>query len=331
MPFFKTLYLKAYYFLYYALFCLLCCILPLNWGYLFIDVKTYITMNRKTVFITGAATGIGMVTAQKLDQMGWYVFAGVLPGQNTDALTRQVSERLTVVPVDITDETTVKQAAAIVQQLVGHEGLSALINNAGVANIGSGVLEGVAMDEVRRLFEINVFGTLRVTQAFLPLLHQYGKARIVNMSSGAVRVPVPGAGIYMMTKSAIEAFTKTLRMELAPFGITATAIEPGAVRTPMTHNAEQNLQKDWEKMSAAIRQKYEQVLQPANKSLVKQIKAANPPEAIAGVIIHALTVANPKPRYVAGKEVRFLPLAQRLLSETAFENVLLKQFGLKRQ
>lgn len=290
------------------------------------------SMNRKTVFITGAATGIGMVTAQKLDQMGWHVFAGVLPGQNTDALTRQVSERLTVVPVDITDETTVKQAVAIVQQLVGQEGLSALINNAGVANIGSGVLEGVSMDEVRRLFEINVFGTLRVTQAFLPLLHQYGnKARIVNMSSGAVRVPVPGAGIYMMTKSAIEAFTKTLRMELAPFGITATAIEPGAVRTPMTDNAEQNLKKDWEKMSAAIRQKYEQALQPANKSLVKQIKAANPPAAIAEVIIHALTVANPKPRYVAGKEVRFLPLAQRLLSETAFENVLLKQFGLKRQ
>lgn len=84
-------------------------------------------------------------------------------------------------------------------------------------------------------------------------------------------------------------------------------------------------------MSAAIRQKYEQALKPANKSLVKQIKAANPPAAIAEVIIHALTVANPKPRYVAGKEVRFLPLAQRLLSETAFENVLLKQFGLKRQ
>ncbi|OWY25023.1 hypothetical protein C7N43_33540, partial [Sphingobacteriales bacterium UPWRP_1] len=268
-----------------------------KFGALFIVAKICITMNRKTVFITGAATGIGMVTAQKLDQMGWYVFAGVLPGQNTDALTRQVSERLIVVPVDITDETTVKQAVAIVQQLVGAEGLSALINNAGVANIGSGVLEGVAMDEVRRLFEINVFGTLRVTQAFLPLLHQYGnKARIVNMSSGAVRVPVPGAGIYMMTKSAIEAFTKTLRMELAPFGMTATAIEPGAVRTPMTDNAEQNLQKDWEKMSAAIRQKYEQALQPANKSLVKQIKAANPPAAIAEVIIHALTVANPKPR-----------------------------------
>lgn len=288
-------------------------------------------MERKTVFITGAATGIGMVTAQKLDEMGWYVFAGVLPNQNTDELTRKVSERLTVINIDITNDELVKQAVAIVQQIVGNDGLSALINNAGVANIGSGVLEGVPMDEAKKLFDINVFGTLRVTQAFLPLLHQFGKARIVNMSSGAVRVPVPGAGIYMMTKSAIEAFTKTLRMELAPFGIEATAIEPGAVRTPMTDNAEENLRKDWDKMAPAIRQRYEQVLKPANKSLVKQIKAANPPELIADGIIHALTTPNPKPRYMVGKEVKYLPLAQKLMSESAFEKILLKQFGLKRK
>lgn len=288
-------------------------------------------MNTKTVFITGAATGIGMVTAKKLDQLGWYVFAGVLPNQNTDELTKNASERLTVVVIDITNEELVKQAVAIVQQIVGNNGLNALINNAGVANIASGILEGVSMDEVRKIFEINVFGTLRVTQAFLPLLHQYGKARIVNLSSGAVRVPVPGAGIYMMTKCAIEAMTKTLRMELLPLGITATAIEPGAVRTPMTDNAEVNLQNDWAKTSPAIKQRYEKVMKPASKSLVKQIKNANPPEVIADGIIQALTVSNPKPRYMVGKEVRLLPMVQTLLSETAFESIMLKQFGLKRK
>ncbi|HRK26657.1 MAG TPA: SDR family oxidoreductase [Chitinophagales bacterium] len=288
-------------------------------------------MKQKTVLITGAATGIGMVTAQLLDQQGWYVFAGVLPNQSTAELTKGTSEKLTIVTLDLTDDKTILEAVILIEQLTGSDGLGALINNAGVANIGTGVIEGVNMEEVRRLFDINVFGTMRVTQCFLPLLHRYGNARIVNMSSGAVRVPVPGAGAYMMTKAAIEAFTKTLRMELAPFGMYATAIEPGAVRTPMTDNAAENLQKGWEKQSPAIRRRYEAALKPADKSLVEQIKDANSPQTIAAVIIYALTTPNPSPRYVAGKEVKLLPLIQRLLPESTFENILLKQFGLKRK
>lgn len=288
-------------------------------------------MSTKSVFITGAATGIGMVTAKKLDSMGWEVFAGVLPNQDTETLTQNASGRLKVVNIDITNDGLVAEAVEFVRHTVGDKGIYALINNAGVANIATGVLEGVSLVEVKRLFEINVFGTLRVTQAFLPLLHQYGKARIINLSSGAVRVPVPGAGIYMMTKSAIEAFTKTLRMELLPLGITATAIEPGAVRTPMTDNAEENLKNDWAKMSDYIRQRYEAVMKPASKNLVKQIKSANEPEMIANGIIYALMVAKPKPRYMVGKEVRLLPAVQTLLTESAFENILLKQFGLKRK
>lgn len=285
-------------------------------------------MHERTVFITGAATGIGLATARQLDKLGWRVWAGVLPGQPTTPLT--VDSRITPIELDITQDTLVQAAAQTVAAQVGEKGLAALINNAGVAHIASGVLAGVDLAEARQLLEINVLGTVRVTQAFLPLLHQYGPARIINLSSGAVRVPVPTAGIYNMSKFAIEGFTKTLRYELAPFGMAVIAIEPGGVRTPMTDNAEANIQKVWESMSTAVRARYEAVLRPANVNLVRQLEKANAPETIAAGIVRALNAPRPRPRYTVGQEVTFLPLLQRLMSELLFERVLLGQFGLKR-
>jgi NAD(P)-dependent dehydrogenase (short-subunit alcohol dehydrogenase family) len=284
----------------------------------------------KTVFITGAATGIGLAVARKLLDLGWQVFAGIMPGQDQTALQTGKPAGLTVVLVDITSEASVKSAAGVVARMVGKNGLYGLVNNAGVAHIGSGVVAGVDIEEARALFDINVFGTLRVTQAFLPLLHWYGAARIVNMSSGAVRVPVPTAAVYNMSKCAIEGLTKTLRYELAPFGISVTAVEPGGVRTPMTANAEANLERVWSQMPAEVRARYETALRPANKNLVKALEKANPPELIAERVVFALTTKRPQPRYTAGKEVRLLPLIQKLLPETTFENLLLREFGLKK-
>lgn len=285
---------------------------------------------KKSVFITGAATGIGLAAARRLLELGWRVFAGVMPGQARAELGRGDPELLTVLDLDITSEPSVRQAARQVGEAVGERGLYGLLNNAGVAHIGSGVVAGVSIDEARALFDINVFGTLRVTQAFLPLLHRYGPARIVNMSSGAVRVPVPTSAIYNMSKCAIEGLTKTLRYELAPFGISVTAIEPGGVRTPMTANAETNLERVWSGMPAEVRARYEAAMKPAHKNLVKALDKANPPELIAERIVFALTTKRPQPRYTAGKEVRLLPLIQKLLPETTFENILLREFGLKR-
>lgn len=287
-------------------------------------------MADKTVFITGAATGIGLATARRLHELGWRVWAGVMPGQDSADLLRPPADRLTPVMLDITQADSVAAAAALVSEAVGPTGLYGLINNAGVAHLGSGVVAGASLDEAHQLFEINVFGTLRVIQAFLPLLHQYGPARIVNLSSGAVRVPVPTSAIYNMSKSAIEGLTKTLRYELAPFDIDVVAIEPGGVRTPMTANAEVNIQGVWDRLPAAVRARYEAPLKPAQINLVKQLESANPPERIAEGIIHALTTPQPRPRYTVGQEVRWLPLLQRLLPETLFERLLLGQFGLRR-
>ena len=131
----------------------------------------------------------------------------------------------------------VRAGAARVAAVLDGQGLDLLINNAGVANIATGVLEAVDMTEARRLFDINVFGMVNVIQAHLPLMHQSRRSpRIINFASGAVRVPLPCSAIYNMSKYAVEGMTNTLRYELAPFGIQATSIEPGAVATGMTAN-----------------------------------------------------------------------------------------------
>ena len=286
-------------------------------------------MKTKSILITGAATGIGCCTAQKLDQQGWQVFAGILPGQSTDDLLKN-SKNTTIIELDITNEQMVLDAAEKIGGIVGEDGLYAIHNNAGIADIASGMLVGVSLKEVKTLFDINLFGMIRVIQAFMPLLHKWGKARILNMSSGNARVAVPTAGPYMMSKMGVEALTRTLRMEMAPWGIEVTSIEPGGVKTPMTHTADQNMKRKWEVMPKWVRDKYESTIRPANNNLLKSLENANPPELIADKIIYALTVDNPKIRYVAGNDVKYLPLAMNLMSEQRFEGVLMKKFGLKK-
>ena len=136
----------------------------------------------KTAFVTGAAMGMGMLMARKLSARGWRVFAGVVPGADTGGVTH--SSTVTVIEQDVTDTAMVLAGAAQVAQALSGRGLDLLINNAGIANIATGVIEGVNLDEAKRLFDVNLFGMVRVIQAFLPLLHESKQSpRIINFSS----------------------------------------------------------------------------------------------------------------------------------------------------
>ncbi len=282
-----------------------------------------------TVFITGAATGMGCKTANVLADMGWKVYAGKLSFQSADELKH---DNITVMDLDITDDKNVLETARLLETELGQNGLKALINNAGVAQLGSGILEGVPFEDAVQCFNINVFGTLRITRALLPLLRKHGSARIVNMSSGAARVPVPTSGIYNMSKMAINGLTTTLRMEVAPFGIQVAAVEPGAVKTPMTHGADKNLAGVWETVPDSLRSVYEPELIKANEYLVKQINRADAPEyIIKHGILRALTDKNPKIRYTVGSDAKMLPLVQRILSEELFEKILRKSYQINKK
>lgn len=283
-------------------------------------------MTRSAV-VTGAAMGMGMLMARKLAQRGWRVFAGVMPGLDTSELTS--GPKLTVIRQNVTDQEMVRAGAREVAAALGGAGLDLLINNAGIANIATGVLEGVDIEEAKRLFDVNLFGQVRVIQAFLPLLHASRQSpRILNFSSGAVRVPMPCSGIYNMSKYAVEGMTNTLRYELAKFGIQVTSIEPGAVKTHMTANPVESTASIWERTSPEMRKRYEAKLRPITDHLGKMLLTANDPDYVTDNVLKLVGVRKLKPRYMVGKEVKLLPTLQRLLSETAFERLIAKQFNI---
>jgi NAD(P)-dependent dehydrogenase (short-subunit alcohol dehydrogenase family) len=283
-------------------------------------------MTRSAV-VTGAAMGMGMLMARKLAQRGWRVFAGVMPGLDTAELTRGVT--LTVIEQNVTDEAMVQAGARQVAEALGGAGLDLLINNAGIADIATGPIEGVNLEEGKKLLDVNLFGQVRVIKAFLPLLHQSKQSpRIFNFSSGAVRVPMPCSGMYNMSKYGVEGLTNTLRYELSKFGIQVTSIEPGAVKTHMTADPINSTARIWERSTPQIRQRYEAKLRPITDHLGKMLLTANEPDFVTEGVLKLVDAPKLKPRYMVGKEVRMLPLMQALLSETAFERMVAKQFNI---
>ncbi len=281
----------------------------------------------KSAVVTGAAMGMGMLMARKLAQRGWTVFAGVLPGMDTAELTRGV--QLTVIEQDVTDEPMVQAGARRVGEALRGAPLDLLINNAGIADIATGPIEGVDIEEGQKLLDVNLFGQVRVIKAFLPFMfHSSQSPRIFNFSSGAVRVPMPCSGMYNMSKYGVEGLTNTLRYELAKFGIQVTSIEPGAVKTHMTADPVNSTARIWERSSAPIRARYEAKLRPITDRLGRMLLTANEPEDVTEGVLKLLDVPRLKPRYMVGKEVRMLPLMQALLSEGAFERLVAKQFNI---
>jgi NAD(P)-dependent dehydrogenase (short-subunit alcohol dehydrogenase family) len=271
--------------------------------------------------------GMGMLMARKLAQRGWTVFAGVMPGMDTAELTRGVT--LTPIEQDVTNESMVQAGAQQVARLLDGKGLDLLINNAGIADIGTGPVEGVDIEQGKQLFDVNLFGQVRVIKAFLPLIFQSRQSpRILNFASGAVRVPMPCSAMYNMSKYGVEGLTNTLRYELAKFGIQTTSIEPGAVKTHMTADPINSTARIWERSTPAIRQRYEAKLRPITDRLGKMLLTANEPDAVTDEVLKLIDVPKLKPRYMVGKEVKMLPLMQALLSESAFERLVARQFNI---
>ena len=282
----------------------------------------------RTAMVTGAAMGMGAMMARKLAQRGWTVFAGILPGADTAELAGG-GAGLTPIEQDVTDEAMVQAGARQVAQVLRGAGLDLLINNAGIADIATGPVEGVELEQAGRLFDVNLFGQVRVIKAYLPLLLESRHApRIFNFSSGAVRVPMPCAAMYNSSKYAVEGLTNTLRYELARFGVQVTAIEPGAVKTHMTADPVRATARIWERSSAAIRQRYEAKLRPITDQLGRLLLSANEPDYVTDAVLRLVEAPRLRPRYLVGREVRMLPLLQALLTESAFERLIARQFHL---
>lgn len=255
----------------------------------------------KSVVITGASTGIGAACALHLDKLGLRVFAGVRRQADAEALKSKASSRLVAIALDVADSLSVSTAASAVAGAVGDAGLDGLVNNAGV--VVTGPVEFLPLPELRRQLEINVVGQVAVTQAFLPLIRA-ARGRIVNMGSIAGRLATPFSSAYGASKFALEALTDALRLELAPWGISVSIIEPGAVATPIW---EKGMKNGAAMLAAAPPEAlvlYAEALEAFKRTSEHAAKNAIDPMDVARAVEHALTAAKPKTRYVVGRRAR---------------------------
>ena len=281
----------------------------------------------KNAFITGANIGQANLLTKALAKDGWRVFAGVLPGAPTDLVT---GGNIVVVEQDVSKTDSVQASAATVTAALNGEGLDLLMNVAGVANIAVGVVEAADMAQAERLFNINLFGQIRVIQAFLPLIRKNAPhSRIANYSSGAILANPVGAGVYNMTKHAIHGMTLTLRHELAPFGIQVTSIIPGGVLTAMSANAHENTKKTWVMQPEALRKVYEPLEPVMCKVLPDMLEktGSTPDQALQGTL-EILAKKKWKPMELLGKDVKPMGVMRRLLSDSQLEGMMRGAFKI---
>jgi NAD(P)-dependent dehydrogenase (short-subunit alcohol dehydrogenase family) len=270
------------------------------------------------VVITGASTGIGKAVALRLNRAGWRVFAGVRKQQDGEALKEAAgSERLVPVIIDVTEADGIARARDAVREVAGSgQGIHGLVNNAGIG-VG-GPVEFVALDEWRRQLEVNVIGQVAVTQAFLPQLRA-GKGRIVNIGSIGGLLANPFLAPYCASKSAMEAITDSLRVELRKWGIWVAIIEPGSIATPIWDKAESQYGEALAALPPEGHELYGRDVKAFTKAFLKIGARGLPPETVAGAALHALTAKRPKPRYVIGREAKVQLALSRILPARAMD------------
>jgi len=263
-------------------------------------------LNEKSVVITGASTGIGRACALHMDALGWRVFAGVRTGVDAESLRREVSERLMPISLDVTDPRSIREAHAAVERSVNAAGLSGLVNNAGIAY--GGPVELLDLDELRRVFEVNFFGLIAVTQSFLPLL-RLGHGRVVNMSSNSGMVASPFLSPYTTSKWALEALSDALRVELDPLDIKVSVIQPGAIDTPIWTKGKDTVARMRERAPKEILALYAASINAVDAGLRPH---GIPAQHVARAVEHALISRRPRTRYVVGTDSALTRLVQRL-------------------
>ncbi|HKY71964.1 MAG TPA: SDR family oxidoreductase [Nitrospira sp.] len=277
------------------------------------------------VLITGASTGIGAACAIGCAERGMTVFAGIRDLQAGDALQARAEAAIIPVQLDVTDHESIARAAELVDRQVGARGLFGLVNNAGIA-IGS-PLELIPIARLRQQLEVNVVGQIAVTQAMLPLLRR-ARGRIVNMGSIAGRGTIPMMGPYSASKHALEALTDALRLELYPWGIEVSIIEPGAIATPIWETSHKFSLEVEAEMPAEGKPLYRAAAEKIRESVGQAAARAIPPDAVVVAVLHALTATRPKTRYLVGRDAKLRAVMLKWLPDRLQDWILKKVLKL---
>lgn len=284
--------------------------------------------NDKSAVVTGVSTGIGRAIAQSLVNDGWRVFGSVRKEKDAEAARAALGENFTPLLFDVTDNEAIKAAATDVRGALNGRTLNGLVNNAGIAVAGP--LRYLPVDDLRHQMEVNLFGALRVTQAFLPMLGADKEftgtpGRIVNMSSVAGKLASPIMGPYSMSKHALEAFTDALRRELMMHGIDVISVGPGAIKTPIWDkaddiDAEQYRGTEYYDVLVGMREKYKEL---GDSGL--------PPEAIGDLVLNILNGRETKTRYAVLRDKFLMWTLPRLLPKRMVDKVIVERFGFPKK
>ena len=268
----------------------------------------------QVVLITGCSTGIGRDLAQRLTQAGYTVVATARRTETLNDL--QAALKL---PLDVTQPNSIDEAVARTLQQFGR--IEVLVNNAGYALRGA--LEEVAGEQVQQMFDVNVFGALRMIQAVAPHMRRQGAGRIINISSIAGKCSTPANGVYSASKFALEALSDALRVELQPFGIQVVVVEPGAIKTHFDETALAHA-RDTLSNSASP---YQRLYRKSDEFADSMRRQESGPDAVSRVIQQAIETPRSKARYVAG--VDFSGRLVLRLRDFVWDAVLQRMFKLE--
>ncbi len=280
---------------------------------------------QRIVLVTGATSGIGRETSLHLARMGHRVFA---TGRKIAALEELAREaeglELETFQLDVTDARSIEVARTKVDQRTDGYGLDVLVNNAGYCNMAP--MEQITDEDLRGQFETNVFGLVTLTQKFLPAMRARGAGRIVNVSSVVGRLSLPLQGIYCATKHAVEALSDAWRMELAPFGVHVSLVEPGTIRTGFEATATSTVSR-----YQAAESPYKPAIVRYREVVADSYKRAPGPACIARTVARIVRARRPRARYVSPRYNRFLIWLVNKLPTRWVDGLIRRVMGLTRK
>jgi NAD(P)-dependent dehydrogenase (short-subunit alcohol dehydrogenase family) len=254
------------------------------------------------------------------------VFAGVRTDEDAESIRAEDMPGLQPLMIDVADSASIASARDTVAAALGGNGLAGLVNNAGIA--WGGPMEYFPMDEIRGIFDVNYFGAVETTQAFLPYLKR-DRGRIVLMSSSAGRLSVPFNAVYSSTKFALEAFGDALRIELKPWGIDVISVEPGAIDTPIWEKAAGFWGTlDVTDASEEVQAEYTDALNAVVKATERFRNDAIPVKAVSKAVRQALTTKRPKTRQTVGRDAWIGDNVLRRLPDRLADMVMRRFIGL---
>jgi len=271
--------------------------------------------NQKIAVVTGSSSGIGLETSLYLAKNGFKTYATMRNLSKAQNIKQRIDDEnlpVEILQLDVTDDTSVRNA---INKIVEKEGrIDVLVNNAGYVLVGAS--EDLSSDEIKAVFDTNVFGVFRTTQAVLPTMRKQNDGRIITISSLSGFAGFPAISAYVSTKYAVEGFTESLRYEVSRFGIKASVVEPGIIKT-----------QAMERAITAKRSKenspYSEIVKTIKKGIESGMeKKGSPASVVAEAVLKAATEKNPEIRYPAGEDAKMLLQARKNKSDKEFEEFI---------